>query len=76
MTDFHCVSDFPPVNFADIQGCAEGTCFEGVQCRDVRAPGTGFKCGPCPPGYQGDGATCTRRSKGHAQHVGGGVRRS
>ena len=42
----------------DIQGCEEGSCFEGVPCLDVPAPGTGFTCGPCPTGYHGDGATC------------------
>ena len=43
-------------NLSDIQGCLEGSCFEGVACLDVPAPGTGFSCGPCPSGYHGDGA--------------------
>ena len=46
------------LNLSDIQGCLEGSCFEGVACLDVPAPGTGFSCGPCPSGYHGDGASC------------------
>ena len=42
----------------DIPGCLEGRCFPGVTCEDVPAPGTGFTCGPCPEGYNGDGITC------------------
>lgn len=36
--------------------CADLPCFTGVQCEPA---GDGeFKCGPCPPGYRGDGITC------------------
>ena len=34
-------------------------CFAGVTCHDVPAPGSGFKCGSCPPGYTGNGVSCT-----------------
>jgi len=36
--------------------CANMPCFTGVQCE----PGKdgGFKCGPCPTGYSGDGIIC------------------
>ncbi|KAK3257979.1 hypothetical protein CYMTET_32952 [Cymbomonas tetramitiformis] len=44
----------------DEDGCAAagalGRCY-GV-CLDVRAPGTGYTCAPCPPDMVGDGHTC------------------
>jgi hypothetical protein len=43
----------------DIDGCDPNPCFPTVACTDVPAPGTGFTCGPCPTGYEGDGQTCT-----------------
>ena len=46
-------------NVSDVPGCRENECYPGVQCHDVPAPGAGFTCGPCPPGYQGDGFTCS-----------------
>ena len=33
-------------------------CFEGVECLDVPAPGTGAMCAACPTGYSGDGLNC------------------
>lgn len=36
--------------------CANMPCFTGVQCE--LAEEGGFKCGPCPTGYSGDGITC------------------
>lgn len=36
--------------------CADLPCFTGVQCEP--AEDGEFKCGPCPPGYGGDGITC------------------
>ena len=45
----------------DIDGCSVVSCFEGVQCTDVEAPGTGATCGPCPAGYTGDGVKCSGR---------------
>ena len=42
----------------DLDGCTELTCFAGVQCMDVPAPGIRATCGPCPPGYSGDGLNC------------------
>ena len=39
----------------DRNGCSEIQCFEGVECMDVPAPGTGAVCGACPLGYTGDG---------------------
>ena len=45
----------------DIDGCSVVSCFEGVQCTDVQAPGIGATCGPCPTGYTGDGVKCSGR---------------
>lgn len=36
--------------------CAELPCFRGVQCQP--AVDGELQCGPCPPGYRGDGITC------------------
>ena len=43
----------------DRNGCLEASCYTGVQCYDVPAPGVGITCGPCPIGYSGDGTDCT-----------------
>lgn len=43
--------------------CASRPCFPGVQCIDLRPPYTGYVCGRCPPGYHGNGRTCTKQSK-------------
>ena len=42
----------------DIDGCADLACFQGVECEDIAAPGTGARCGECPEGYDGDGSKC------------------
>ena len=42
----------------DRDGCTEIQCFEGVECRDVPAPGVGAVCGACPEGYTGDEVKC------------------
>ena len=43
----------------DINGCAGGNkCSTWAGCKDVKAPGTGFKCGACPSGMKGDGKKC------------------
>ncbi|XP_050766353.1 cartilage oligomeric matrix protein [Gymnogyps californianus] len=36
--------------------CLPNPCFPGVACTET---GTGFRCGPCPPGYSGNGSQCT-----------------
>ena len=43
----------------DVDGCADLSCFEGVDCEDVQAPGVGAMCGPCPDGFDGNGMKCT-----------------
>ena len=45
----------------DVDGCMEITCFMGVECTDVMAPGVGATCGVCPDGYLGDGDKCEGR---------------
>ncbi len=42
----------------DVDGCALSTCFEGTECTDVQAPGSGFICGSCPVGFIDDGGKC------------------
>ena len=46
----------------DIDACEENKppCFPGVQCIDEPPPADnqGYKCGPCPTGYTGDGKKC------------------
>ena len=42
----------------DLDGCSEFSCFPGVQCFDVPAPGSGAVCGPCPMGYVKDEEKC------------------
>lgn len=38
------------------QTCAHNPCFQDVHCYDD--PITGFRCGPCPTGFNGDGIRC------------------
>ena len=45
----------------DLDGCSEFSCFPGVQCFDVPAPGSGAVCGPCPMGYVKDEEKCAGR---------------
>ena len=42
----------------DIQSCTAESCFPGVKCHDIPAPGTGFRCDACPQGLVGDGTFC------------------
>ncbi|XP_064165869.1 von Willebrand factor D and EGF domain-containing protein [Anguilla rostrata] len=54
----------PPV---DVKAkCASRPCFPGVQCVDRRPPYLGYVCGRCPPGYHGNGHTCTKLSQSGA----------
>ncbi|XP_031574160.1 mucin-like protein isoform X5 [Actinia tenebrosa] len=36
-------------------------CYPEVQCKDLPAPAdvTGYECGPCPPGFSGQGDSCS-----------------
>ena len=48
---------------SDIDACEMNgqPCYTGVECIDLPAPAnsSGYKCGPCPSGYTGNGAQCT-----------------
>ncbi|KAK3282953.1 hypothetical protein CYMTET_9333 [Cymbomonas tetramitiformis] len=52
------------VGCTDIDGCKESTCYPGVHCEDIPAPGedgvhaAGHICGACPVSMAGDGVTC------------------
>ncbi|XP_008940771.1 PREDICTED: von Willebrand factor D and EGF domain-containing protein, partial [Merops nubicus] len=48
--------------------CANMPCFPGVRC-ELAGDG-GFKCGPCPTGYSGDGITCEVRCDPPCEHGG------
>ena len=47
---------------SDIDACEMNgqPCYAGIACIDLPAPAnsSGYKCGPCPSGYTGNGAQC------------------
>ena len=47
-----------PFQFLDTQSCTAESCYPGVKCHDIPAPGTGFRCDACPAGFLGDGTIC------------------
>ncbi|XP_062321321.1 von Willebrand factor D and EGF domain-containing protein [Osmerus eperlanus] len=42
--------------------CSRRPCHPGVQCFESTHVSEGYICGPCPPGYHGNGKTCSRRT--------------
>ncbi|XP_054903327.1 von Willebrand factor D and EGF domain-containing protein [Poeciliopsis prolifica] len=40
--------------------CSRAPCYTGVLCFESVHVSAGFACGPCPPGFQGNGQTCTK----------------
>ncbi|CAK8682434.1 unnamed protein product [Clavelina lepadiformis] len=48
----YCDEDFNPCR-------SEPPCYDGVECTDVPAPGSGYECGACPSGSTGDGVFCS-----------------
>ncbi|MEQ2243193.1 hypothetical protein ILYODFUR_004593 [Ilyodon furcidens] len=40
--------------------CSRAPCYPGVLCFESVHVSAGFACGPCPPGLQGNGQTCTK----------------
>ena len=53
---------------SDIDACESNgqPCYTGVECIDLPPPAnaSGFKCGPCPSGYTGNGAQCVGKFTG------------
>nr|XP_022299294.1 uncharacterized protein LOC111108065 [Crassostrea virginica] len=52
----------------DMDGCASGPCFPGVDCKDVLARDlkttpAGFTCGSCPSHLVGNGITCSDKDE-------------
>jgi len=42
-----------------VSRCSPDSCYRGVTCTDTQ---DGFRCGPCPDGYYGNGVECRRRT--------------
>jgi cysteine-rich repeat protein len=53
------VCDTSEPSVCDVDECAAAPCFSGVTCSDIDPPGTGFVCGTCPSGYEGNGISCS-----------------
>uniref|UniRef100_A0A646QG12 Cartilage oligomeric matrix protein n=1 Tax=Hemiscolopendra marginata TaxID=943146 RepID=A0A646QG12_9MYRI len=47
----------PSTESYQLSKCDENACFPGVQCTNVNHP-PGYRCGPCPAGFQGNGSVC------------------
>ena len=56
---------------SDIDACESNgqPCYTGVECIDLPPPAnaSGYKCGPCPSGYTGNGAQCVGKFTGLAE---------
>ncbi|NXQ98198.1 COMP protein, partial [Sagittarius serpentarius] len=52
----HTEATGPLITVTQFNRCLPNSCFPGVACTET---GTGFRCGPCPPGYSGNGSQCT-----------------
>lgn len=46
-----------------LTNCANRPCFPGVLCIDRKPPKTGYFCGRCPVGLNGNGRICTKTSR-------------
>ena len=46
---------------SNFDACGVNPCFPGVECTDLPPPADilGYKCGPCPRGYTGEGDKCS-----------------
>ncbi|KAK3270608.1 hypothetical protein CYMTET_20999 [Cymbomonas tetramitiformis] len=61
----------------DIDGCEKSTCYPGVHCEDIPAPGEdeahlgGYICGACPTNMVGDGTSCIENKCSYSYIAGG-----
>ncbi|XP_038239768.1 cartilage oligomeric matrix protein [Dermochelys coriacea] len=46
----------PRISITQFPRCLPNPCFPGVTCTET---GSGFRCGPCPLGFTGNGTHCT-----------------
>ncbi|XP_057207892.1 von Willebrand factor D and EGF domain-containing protein isoform X1 [Triplophysa rosa] len=53
---------FKPKPAARQNPCSSRPCYPGVQCFESTYTSAGYICGPCPPGLNGNGQTCTSRT--------------
>ena len=58
---------------SDIDACESNgqPCYTGVECIDLPPPAnaSGYKCGPCPTGYTGNGAQCVGEFEHHLKNL-------
>ncbi|XP_051963199.1 von Willebrand factor D and EGF domain-containing protein [Xyrauchen texanus] len=55
-------SSFKPKLDSGQKLCSSRPCYPGVQCFESTYTSAGYICGPCPPGLNGNGQTCTPRT--------------
>lgn len=53
---------FKPKPAAGQNPCSSRPCYPGVQCFESTYTSAGYICGPCPPGLNGNGQTCTSQT--------------
>lgn len=49
-------------------GCSSNPCFPDVMCFD-EPDGLGYRCGPCPAGYRGNGSYCYDINEASPSHL-------
>lgn len=71
LTDLEELNMRPVVPTTPKPRCATDSCFRGVKCVDTK---DGFRCGPCPKGFVGDGIRCTDEDECRISPCSAGVR--